>query len=225
MNWRKPLIFAGLYLTGSKIPRYLKEIKRIEKLSQEEIKINRGNFEANVFFIKKTGLLTKDKKILEIGSGNGTMVNYLSKQSYNIIGTEINEEYVSFAKNNFGIKLKKISGENIKFKDNSFDSVLSFDVFEHIPNSDKHLQEVKRVLKPKGHYLLQTPNKWTIVNDFFKEKIKKQFGVLGLTALKFFNPDIFPYFLKTNFYLVSKKGYFYFKKNDLFNIPKQSKKI
>ena len=38
MNWRKPLIFAGLYLTGSKIPKYLKEIKRIEKLPQEEIK-------------------------------------------------------------------------------------------------------------------------------------------------------------------------------------------
>lgn len=38
MNWRKTIILAGLYLTGSKIPKYLKEIKRIEKLPQEEIK-------------------------------------------------------------------------------------------------------------------------------------------------------------------------------------------
>ncbi|ODS35023.1 hypothetical protein BEH94_03715 [Candidatus Altiarchaeales archaeon WOR_SM1_SCG] len=38
MSWRKPLIFAGLYLTGSKIPAYLKEIERIEKLPPEEIK-------------------------------------------------------------------------------------------------------------------------------------------------------------------------------------------
>ncbi len=37
MNWRKPLIFAGLYLTGSKIPRYLREIERVAKLPQNEI--------------------------------------------------------------------------------------------------------------------------------------------------------------------------------------------
>jgi len=37
MNWRKPLIFAGLYLTGSKIPKNLKEIRRIEKMPRKEI--------------------------------------------------------------------------------------------------------------------------------------------------------------------------------------------
>lgn len=60
------------------------------------------------------------------------------------------------------------------------------------------LQEVKRVLKPKGYYLLQTPNEWT--NLPFE-----QFGILGLIALRIFNPDNFPYFLRTNFYLEGKK--------------------
>lgn len=250
MNWRKNLIFAGLYLTGSKVLEYLKEIERIEKLPQEEIKINRGNFEANLIFLKKTGLLTKDKKILEIGSGKGAMVDYLSKEGYDITGTEINEEYTNFAKNNFDINLEKMSRDNLEFEDESFDLVISFDVFEHIPNTAKHLQEVKRVLKPSGYYLLQTPNKWTnlpfeiiknrslrkhkeyhcslhnywqiknrfekkgfcinfyevpVVNDFFKKKIKKQFGLLGLIAIRIFNPDLFPYFLRTNFYLEARR--------------------
>jgi SAM-dependent methyltransferase len=39
--------------------------------------------------------------------------------------------------------------------------VLSFDVFEHIRDSNGHLREVGRVLVPGGRYLLQTPNKWT----------------------------------------------------------------
>jgi len=37
MNWRKPIIYTLLYASGSKIPRNLKEIRRVEKLSKEEI--------------------------------------------------------------------------------------------------------------------------------------------------------------------------------------------
>lgn len=37
-NWRKPVIYTLLYLSGSKIPQYLKEIESLEKLSHEEIK-------------------------------------------------------------------------------------------------------------------------------------------------------------------------------------------
>lgn len=38
MNWRKTLIFAGLYLTGSKIPKYLKEIEDLQYKTQDEIR-------------------------------------------------------------------------------------------------------------------------------------------------------------------------------------------
>lgn len=124
--------------------------------------INRGNLEANKDFLRKTKLLNKKQKILEIGSGKGSMVNYLRKKGYNIIGTEISKEFIKESKEIYGkLSIKQMSGDNLKFKDNSFDVVLSFDVFEHIPDSDKHLQEVKRVLKPEGYYLLQTPNKIT----------------------------------------------------------------
>ena len=36
MNWRKPIIFGLLYLTRSKIPSYLKEIEKVDKLSIKE---------------------------------------------------------------------------------------------------------------------------------------------------------------------------------------------
>jgi phenylacetate-CoA ligase len=38
MNWRNPIIYALLYISGSKIPKYLKEIQRIEKLPEKELK-------------------------------------------------------------------------------------------------------------------------------------------------------------------------------------------
>lgn len=37
LNWRKPVIFAALYLSGSRIPHYLKEIEYVSRMSREEI--------------------------------------------------------------------------------------------------------------------------------------------------------------------------------------------
>jgi len=38
MNWRKPLIFGLLHVTGSKIPQYLKEIEDLQYKTQDEIR-------------------------------------------------------------------------------------------------------------------------------------------------------------------------------------------
>jgi SAM-dependent methyltransferase len=61
------------------------------------------------------------------------------------------------------LPIRKVEGSALPFADQAFSTVVSFDVFEHIPDSDAHLAEVRRVLKPGGTYLLQTPNKWTNV--------------------------------------------------------------
>ncbi|MBW2046490.1 MAG: phenylacetate--CoA ligase family protein [Deltaproteobacteria bacterium] len=46
MNWRKPLIYLLFYASGSKIPRILREIKKWEFASQEQIdKLNRHKLE------------------------------------------------------------------------------------------------------------------------------------------------------------------------------------
>jgi SAM-dependent methyltransferase len=59
------------------------------------------------------------------------------------------------------LPLTQVSGTILPFPAASFDAVLSFDVFEHIKDSDGHLEEVRRVLVRRGRYLLQTPNKWS----------------------------------------------------------------
>ena len=38
VNWRKPIIFAALHMSGSKIPRYLREIEKISRMPQDEMK-------------------------------------------------------------------------------------------------------------------------------------------------------------------------------------------
>jgi SAM-dependent methyltransferase len=121
-----------------------------------------GNLEANVNFIDESGLVTKRTRMLEIGTGRGGMLHLLRARGYDVQGVEISAERVAEAQGRFGdLPIQLTSGTALPFPDGSFDVVLSFDVFEHIRESDAHLAEVRRVLRPGGWYLLQTPNKWT----------------------------------------------------------------
>lgn len=220
--------------------------------STMQMKIHRGNFESNLTFIQRLSLLKTPQCILEIGSGKGALVHELENLGHTVTGTEINPEYMAYAREEYGIDLVPITADSPKlpFEDGSFDLVVSFDVFEHIPDTKRHLEEVKRVLAPQGSYLLCTPNKLTnipfeiikeksltkykeyhcslhtywaikrrfqetgfttefivvpLVNPFFLEKMKKYFGVFGLVLVRILQPDKWPEWLKTNFYIVATK--------------------
>ena len=121
-----------------------------------------GNIESNLDFLDESNLLKSTDAILEIGSGNGNLLNNLYHLGFDIKGIEINPVRIQESQTLYGnLPLSQVHSEALPFPENSFDIVMSFDVFEHIPNSDQHLQEVRRVLKPEGLYIVQTPNKLT----------------------------------------------------------------
>lgn len=125
-------------------------------------KIERSNFKVNKEFLESTGLLHRGLKILEIGCGAGSMTAFLAARGLDVIGTDVSHVLLEYARDRHpGCRFERMLGEVLRFADSSFDLVVSFDVLEHIPDVDGHMREVARVLRPGGHYLLQTPNKWT----------------------------------------------------------------
>ena len=132
-----------------------------------EIPRHLGNLDANLRFIVSTGVLQPDVEVLEIGSGTGALLNELRQRGYRAQGVELRQEFIAQAHEWYGaLPLTQVTGTALPFADASFDVVMSFDVFEHIPDSDAHLREVRRVLRPGGAYLMQTPNKW--MNTIFE---------------------------------------------------------
>jgi len=127
-------------------------------------KEQRGNLRTNLEFITETNLIKQNDRILEIGCGIGTIVSELSGQGYDITGTDISGEAIAYGLKKYGdIKLQVQPAEDLQFEDQTFDVVLSFDLFEHIARVDKHISEVHRVLRMDGFYLFQTPNKYSNV--------------------------------------------------------------
>lgn len=121
-----------------------------------------GNFEANVRFIEMTGLVPPGTRALEIGTGTGRLLDALNARGVDATGVELRPDLIDKARRFFGpLPIQLVTGTALPYADGSFDVAMSFDVFEHIPDSDAHLAEVHRVLRPGGAYLIQTPNKWT----------------------------------------------------------------
>ena len=121
-----------------------------------------GNLEANLRFLDQTGVLDRVGRVLEIGSGRGGMLDRLRRQGVRAVGVEPDATLAREARNlHPGVPLARMSGTALGFPDSTFDLVVSFDVFEHIADSDTHLAEIHRVLAPGGCLAFQTPNKWT----------------------------------------------------------------
>lgn len=118
-----------------------------------------GNQEANLRFLDQTGRLRPCAAILEIGCGRGPMMSALRERGLDVVGID-HDEALQRSWDRRG-RVCVATGTALPFPDRSFDLVLSFDVLEHIPDTDAHLEEVRRVLRRPGYYLLQTPNKWT----------------------------------------------------------------
>lgn len=50
-----------------------------------------------------------------------------------------------------------INLQDIPFRDNTFDFIITEDVFEHVENIDKGFSEIYRVLKPNGYHIFTVP--------------------------------------------------------------------
>jgi len=92
-------------------------------------------------------------KFLELGCGHGMVSYALHSMGKKVTGIDINlvvdKEYL-----NCGVSYLKMDATDLKFDDESFDCVFSFDSFEHFPNPEKVLKEALRVVKKEGYIYL-----------------------------------------------------------------------
>ena len=111
-----------------------------------------------------TGNQLIGKIVLDAGCGMGSTTIYLSKYAKSIIGIDISSISISYAKQHFNKSncIFKISDiRKINYPNSSFDAVTSFEVIEHLNEHDQiqYINEIYRILKPKGQLFFSTPNK------------------------------------------------------------------
>jgi SAM-dependent methyltransferase len=56
--------------------------------------------------------------------------------------------------------IREGDAQELPFPDGHFDTVLVNEVLEHVPDQDKALLEIHRVLRPGGYLVVFSPNRW-----------------------------------------------------------------
>ena len=87
--------------------------------------------------------------VLDLGSGTGA--SYSDLINFDVTALDPDEQMLSL--NNFEKKVVG-KGEELPFKENSFDNVLCCFVWRNVSDTEKALSEVYRVLKPGGKFIL-----------------------------------------------------------------------
>ena len=121
-------------------------------------------------------------KVLELGCGTGDM--WKDKESVictcsKIILSDFSEGMVATTRDNIGsydnIEYKVLDIQDIPYEDATFDIVIANMMLYHVPDIDKGLMEVRRVLKREGRFYCATYGEHGIIE--YLSKILSAYGV------------------------------------------------
>ena len=95
----------------------------------------------------------KDKKVLEIGVGNGSHAQLLASTAGSYTGIDLTSYAVQSTSErlrllNMQSEVLQMDAEKMSFEDSTFDLIWSWGVIHHSSNTRQILQEIYRILKP-----------------------------------------------------------------------------
>ncbi len=147
------------------------------------------------------------KDVLDIACGEGYGSNLLAERASLVIGVDISEQAIRHAESKYADKsnLRFFKGTctDIPSPECTFDVVVSFETIEHIEQQEGFLQEVRRVLKQDGLFIVSSPNADEYMhgnaekNPFHQKELTRE-GFQSLLAKYFVRIDLYGQRLSTN---------------------------
>jgi SAM-dependent methyltransferase len=101
--------------------------------------------------------------VLDVACGSGYGSALLARHAACVFGADIADEAIAHARARYAaapnLEFCAADCAALPFADASFDAVVSFETIEHIQAQERFLDEVRRVLRPEGLFIVSSPNK------------------------------------------------------------------
>lgn len=111
--------------------------------------------------------LTPDCTLLEIAPGDCRLAHAASRLCREVIGVDISDQQGENAETPDNFRLEVYDGYHVDLPDAVADLAFSYQFLEHLHPDDVplHLSLVRRLLKPGGRYVLDTPHRFSGPHD------------------------------------------------------------
>jgi ubiquinone/menaquinone biosynthesis C-methylase UbiE len=122
------------------------------------------------------------RNILDLGCGAGAYSQALNQLGYNCVGCDVNVDYLRTARTH-GVAVAAVDS-TLPFADRTFDSVILFEVIEHVGDFGVLIREAFRV--GRKNVLITVPNSENL--DLMRDNDVTYAHMLSADHLHFFDP-------------------------------------
>jgi SAM-dependent methyltransferase len=145
--------------------------------------------------------LPKNANILEIGCGNGFILEKIYQSGYkNVFGIEPSTDAVSKASKNIKNKITINMFKNNLFPKNKFDLIFLFQTLDHIPNPNEFIKECYRISNQGGYFLAFNHN----VESFTAKILKEKSPIIDIEHTVLYSPQTAKTIFEKNGYHVNQ---------------------
>lgn len=148
----------SMVIQASSDPREIEQSVRVDTARE----LTRNLASGILDYLATEGIDIRHARMMDLGAGLGMVSEEAAIRGANPVAVEPGRGYREIA-------LERIRragrgmvvaarGENLPFRDNSFDVVISLEVLEHVEDPATMLREVRRILRPGGWLYLACPN-------------------------------------------------------------------
>lgn len=134
--------------------------------------------------------LKAEDEVLDVGCANGIHMRLLAPRCRRIAGVDISEPMLEVARKRLdedGIsnaELYQRSAADLGFSDSSFDLVYAFSILLLVPNVERALAEIHRVLRPNGIAILDITGRWNLSRIYWGMYYRRQ-GHFGVRSFRY----------------------------------------
>ena len=157
------------------------------------------------YMYKHIGDAAAGKVVLELATGPGLIANHIADKAYKVVATDFSPEMINQAKKNGtadNVVFEIADASDLSYADKSFDVVVIANALHVIPNPEKVLSEIDRVLKDGG--LLICP---TYIHRSAEKKENlwaKLLKALGVSFAHQWTAEEFAAFIQSNGWKINK---------------------
>ena len=142
----------------------------------------------------------QELRVLNVGGSSGIIDHYLSQYAGRVVGMDIDDAAIRYAKKTYtneNLEFQVADALNLPFSNESFDISICSQVYEHVMDAGKMLDEIFRVLIPGGICYFAANNRLVLNEPHY-----------NLPLL-----SVLPRFLSHIYMKVSGKGNYYYEKH------------